>query len=345
MHEGSPLIVTGVAGFIGYHTAKALLAKNIAVVGVDSLTTYYDVRLKQARLRDLQSSSGFSFHKIDVADSAALHEVFEVTRPRAVVHLAAQAGVRYSIENPEVYVASNLVGFANVLECCRRHEVQHLVYASTSSVYGANSTVPFSEHHTTDHPVSFYAATKKANEVMAHSYAWLYGLPCTGLRFFTVYGPWGRPDMALFKFTDAILKGQPIDVYNNGDMVRDFTYVDDIVKGVVGVLEVPPQRNPEWDRSAPHPGSSSAPYRILNIGNGRPVQLMRYVEVLEKCLGKKAEIRFMPMQAGDVQKTFADTSELERTVGYKPVTTIESGIGRFVDWYLDYFHKKNEKSE
>lgn len=308
-------------------------------MGIDSLTSYYDVTLKQARLRDIQSSSGFSFHKIDIADSAALRAVFEATRPRAVVHLAAQAGVRYSIENPEAYVASNLVGFANMLECCRRHHVQHLVYASTSSVYGANATVPFSEHHATDHPVSFYAATKKANEAMAHSYAWLYGLPCTGLRFFTVYGPWGRPDMALFKFTAAILKGEPIDIYNNGDMVRDFTYVDDIVEGVLRVLDNPPQMSSVWDAANPDPAFSSAPYRVFNIGNNSPVQLMRYVEVLEQCLGKKAEIRFLPMQAGDVQKTYADTSELDKAVGYKPGTSIEVGVKRFVDWYLEYYAK------
>lgn len=336
-------MVTGAAGFIGYHTTNRLLSMGREVLGIDSLTPYYDVTLKQARLKTLQTRETFDFQSIDIADTAALRKVFDQYRPDAVVHLAAQAGVRYSIENPEAYVSSNLIGFANVLECCRKHEVQHLVFASTSSVYGANTTVPFSEHHTTDHPVSFYAATKKANEAMAHSYAWLYGLPCTGLRFFTVYGPWGRPDMALFKFTDAILKGVPIEVYNNGDMVRDFTYIDNIVEGVIRILEKPPKKNPNWNAAAPDPASSAAPYRIFNIGNGQPVKLMRYIEVLEECLGRKAEIRFLPMQPGDVHSTYADTSELDKAVGYKPSTPIEIGVRKFVDWYLGYYQKQGAK--
>lgn len=338
------VLVTGAAGFIGYHTAKRLGEKGISVAGIDSLTAYYDVTLKQARLGDLQSNPGFFFHKIDVADSAALRGIFESARPRVVIHLAAQAGVRYSIENPEAYVSSNLVGFANILECCRRHEVQHLVFASTSSVYGANATVPFSEHHTTDHPVSFYAATKKANEAMAHSYAWLYSVPCTGLRFFTVYGPWGRPDMALFKFIEAILAGKPIPVFNNGNMVRDFTYVDDIVEGVIRVLNQPAQPNSEWDGHSPDPASSTAPYRIYNIGNSKPVDLMRYVEVLEQCLGMKAIIDFQPMQPGDVPETYADTSELQKAVGYKPSTPIEIGVRKFVDWYMSYYERQDAKT-
>ncbi|MGQ0578868.1 MAG: NAD-dependent epimerase [Betaproteobacteria bacterium] len=339
------VVVTGAAGFIGYHTAKQLLGRRISVTGIDSLTTYYDVKLKQARLEELRRHNRFSFHGIDVADAEAVRTIFEQYRAHSVVHLAAQAGVRYSIENPEAYVSSNLVGFANILECCRKHEVQHLVFASTSSVYGANTTVPFSEHCATDHPVSFYAATKKANEAMAHSYAWLYGLPCTGLRFFTVYGPWGRPDMALFRFTDAILKGEPIEVYNNGDMVRDFTYVDDIVEGVLRVLQHPPVKNNAWSAERPDPASSSAPYRILNIGNGQPVQLMRYIQVLEECLGRKAEIRFLPMQPGDLHKTFADISELDKAVGYKPNTPIEIGVRKFVDWYRSYYQKQNGTGE
>jgi len=330
-------VVTGAAGFIGYHLAARLLAAGMSVVGIDSVSPYYDVTLKRRRLDDLQRHKGFLFHEIDLVDLSSLVAVFTECRPKFVIQLAAQAGVRYSIDNPSAYVTSNLVGFANILECCRRMHVGHLVFASTSSVYGANTTVPFSEHHGTDHPVSFYAATKKANEAMAHSYAYLYALPCTGLRFFTVYGPWGRPDMALFKFTKAILSGEPIEVYNNGLMVRDFTYVDDIVEGVVRVLNQPASKNATWDARHPDPASSSAPYRIFNIGNSQPVKLMRYIEVLEKYLGKKAVINFQPMQPGDVPETWADVSELKAAVGYSPRTGIEDGIGRFVDWYLAYY--------
>ncbi|UCH48853.1 MAG: NAD-dependent epimerase [Betaproteobacteria bacterium] len=334
------VLVTGAAGFIGYHVAKRLLSAEQRIVAVDSLNAYYDVGLKRARLRNLEAYPNFTFHKMDIADAAALQRVFEQYRPGCVIHLAAQAGVRYSIESPDAYVTSNLVGFGNILEACRHFGVGHLVFASTSSVYGANVTVPFSEHHLTDHPVSFYAATKKANEVMAHSYAWLYGLPCTGLRFFTVYGPWGRPDMALFRFTDAILSDDPIDVYNNGDMVRDFTYIDDIVEGVIRILEVPPRGDAMWRAEDPDPATSSACFRVFNLGHGKPVPLMSYIEVLERSLGKKAKVRFLPMQPGDVYKTYADTTELRVAVGYEPVTSVEDGVKQFVDWYRDYYKRQ-----
>lgn len=334
------VLVTGAAGFIGSNVCSRLLAREQEVIGLDNLNAYYDVRLKEARLARLKRSKTFSFVAAGVEDSAALQRVFAQGRPVQVVHLAAQAGVRYSIDHPEAYVSSNLVGFANMLEVCRHNRVEHLVFASTSSVYGASRTIPFSEHGVTDHPVSFYAATKKANEAMAHSYAHLYRLPCTGLRFFTVYGPWGRPDMALFKFTEAILAGRPIQVFNNGDMVRDFTYVDDIVEGIVKVLDQPAEPNPTWNGKAPDPATSSAPYRIYNIGNSQPINLMRYIEVLETCLGKKAIVNFQPMQPGDVPETYADTTELEKAVGYKPDTPIEIGVKRFVDWYLEYSEKK-----
>ena len=331
------VIVTGAAGFIGSHVSMRLLEQGREVIGLDNLNAYYDLRLKEARLARLRASAGFSFRKVGMEDGAALAATFAAEKPQQVVHLAAQAGVRYSIDHPEAYVASNLVGFANVLEGCRHNRVGHLVFASTSSVYGASRQIPFSEHGVTDHPVSFYAATKKANEAMAHSYAHLYRLPCTGLRFFTVYGPWGRPDMALFKFTEAILTGKPIQVFNHGKMVRDFTYVDDIVEGICRVLDQPAKANPEWDGSSPDPATSLAPYRIYNIGNSRPVELMRYIQVLEGCLGRKATIDFQPMQPGDVPETCADTTELQKAVGYKPDTSIEDGVKRFVDWYLDYY--------
>ena len=334
------IMVTGAAGFIGSHVARRLLERKWEVIGLDNSNAYYDVRLKEARLARLRQSGNFSFVKAGVEDSPALQRVFAQARPVRVVHLAAQAGVRYSIEHPQAYVSSNLVGFANMLEVCRHSRVGHLVFASTSSVYGASRMIPFSEHGVTDHPVSFYAATKKANEAMAHSYAHLYRLPCTGLRFFTVYGPWGRPDMALFKFTEAILAGRPIQVFNNGNMVRDFTYVDDIVEGIVKVLDQPAEPDPNWNAKAPDPASSSAPYRIYNIGNSTPVNLMRYIEVLETCLGKKAIVDFQPMQPGDVPETYADTAALEKAVGYKPDTPIEVGVKRFVDWYLEYCDKK-----
>ena len=330
------VLVTGAAGFIGFGTVKALLGQNHEVFGIDSLNEYYDPELKRRRLRELGPDWNSRFRQLDIADAEALRAIFSEWKLTHVVHLAAQAGVRYSIEHPEAYVMSNLVGFANILETCRQHNVAHLVFASTSSVYGASRQIPFSEHGVADHPVSFYAATKKANEAIAHSYAHLYRMPCTGLRFFTVYGPWGRPDMALFKFTKAILAGQPIEVYNNGDMVRDFTYVDDIVEGIVRVLAQPATANPAWDDRKPDPATSSAPYRIFNIGNSQPVNLMRYIEVLEKCLGKKAVIDFKPMQPGDVPETYADTSELRRAVDYKPETTIEVGIKRFAEWYREY---------
>ena len=341
MDSKPTVLVTGAAGFIGSSVCSRLLAREQQVIGLDNLNAYYDVRLKQARLARLALSKKFSFVAAGVEDSAALQRVFAEARPVQVVHLAAQAGVRYSIDHPEAYVSSNLVGFANMLEVCRHNGVGHLVFASTSSVYGASRLIPFSEHGVTDHPVSFYAATKKANEAMAHSYAYLYRLPCTGLRFFTVYGPWGRPDMALFKFTEAILAGRPIQVFNGGNMVRDFTYVDDIVEGILKVLDRPAAPNPDWNGKAPDPASSSAPYRIYNIGNSRPENLMRYIEVLEHSLGRKAIMDFQPMQPGDVPETYADTSELEKAVGYKPDTPIEVGVKRFVDWYLEYSGKKS----
>ncbi len=333
------VLVTGAAGFIGSHVALRLLDRGWEVIGLDNLNAYYDLRLKEARLARLQQSKAFSFQKVSIEDAGVLSRVFTDAKPRRVVHLAAQAGVRYSIDHPEAYVASNLVGFANILEGCRHAEVEHLVFASTSSVYGASQQIPFSEHGVTDHPVSFYAATKKANEALAHSYAHLYRLPCTGLRFFTVYGPWGRPDMALFKFTEAILAGRPIQVFNHGKMVRDFTYIDDIVEGICRVLDQPAKSNPDWDGKSPDPATSAAPYRIYNIGNSRPVDLMRYVQVLEECLGRKATIDFQPMQPGDVPETYADTTELQKAVNYKPDTSIEEGVKRFVDWYLNHYRE------
>ncbi len=331
------VLVTGAAGFIGSVLAHRLLDRGDEVVGLDNLNDYYDVRLKEARLARLQAREGFHFVKLDIVDRRAMAELFRDQKFDAVVHLAAQAGVRYSIENPLAYVDANLVGFANVLEGCRRAGVKHLAFASTSSVYGAGTKMPFSEHGGTDHPLTLYAATKKANEVMAHSYAHLYGLPCTGLRFFTVYGPWGRPDMALFRFTRGILAGEPIQVYNRGDMVRDFTYVDDIVEGIVRVLDRPASPQPGWDGNNPDPATSLAPYRIFNIGSNRPVKLMRYIEVLERCLGKKAKLELLPMQPGDVPATYADVSDLEAAVGFRPATTVEDGVSRFVAWYKDYY--------
>ncbi|MBC7173952.1 MAG: NAD-dependent epimerase, partial [Polyangiaceae bacterium] len=315
-----PILVTGAAGFIGYHLAEALLARGDRVVGVDNLNDYYDVRLKEARLARLEASPSFRFHRIDVADSDALRELFEAERPVRVAHLAAQAGVRYSLERPDQYVSSNLVGFANILERCRHGEVAHLVYASSSSVYGGNTQMPFSVHDNVDHPFSLYAATKKANELMAHSYSHLYALPTTGLRFFTVYGPWGRPDMALFLFTRAILEGKPIRVFNHGNMRRDFTYVDDIVEGVVRVLDHTAPSNPAWSSDAPDPSSSRAPYRVYNIGNQEPIELLEMIRVLEEKLGKVAEKELLPMQPGDVPATYADVEALVRDVGFRPGT-------------------------
>ena len=331
------ILVTGSAGFIGYHVAERLLARGDEVVGLDNLNTYYDPSLKRARLARLEAQPGFRFAKIDLADRAAMERLFTDGGIRRVVHLAAQAGVRYSIENPHAYADSNLTGTLHVLEGCRHHGVEHLVFASTSSVYGANTKMPFSVHQNVDHPLSFYAATKKANELMAHTYAALYQLPVTGLRFFTVYGPWGRPDMALFQFTRNILAGKPIDVFNYGNHRRDFTYVDDIAGGVIAALGRVAAPDPQWDGDHPDPATSRAPYRLYNIGNNRPVPLMRYIEVLEQCLGRKAEKNLLPLQVGDVPDTWADAEDLVRDVGYRPSTPVEEGVARFVAWYLDYY--------
>jgi len=331
------ILVTGTAGFIGSHVAQRLLDRGDEVVGFDSVNDYYDVSLKEARLKLLNGREGFSFVRGDLADRKLMADLFASGDFEKVIHLAAQAGVRYSIVNPHAYIDSNITGFMNILEGCRHNGVKHLVYASSSSVYGANTTMPFSVHHNVDHPVSLYAATKKANELMAHTYASLYGLPCTGLRFFTVYGPWGRPDMALFIFTKAILEGRPIDVYNQGRMRRDFTYIDDIVEGVVRVTDRVAAPNPDWSGNAPDPGTSYAPNRVYNIGNNSPVELLRFIEVLEEKLGKKAVMNLMPIQPGDVPATCADVDDLMEDVGFRPATSIEEGIGRFVDWYRDYY--------
>src|SRR5438552_14620590 len=331
------VLVTGAAGFIGSTLAHRLLDRGDQVVSIDKSNDYYDVRLEQAILELLRARSGFLFQKLDIVEREPMGELFAAGKFGAVVHLAAQAGVRYSIENPSAYIDANLVGFMHVLEGCRHAKVGHLVFASSSSVYGANTRLPFSEHDNVDHPVSLYAATKKANELMAHSYAHLYGLPCTGLRFFTVYGPWGRPDMALFKFTRGILAGEPLPVFNRGQMVRDFTYIDDIVEGVVRVVDRPAEPDPTWSGERPDSARSSAPWRIYNIGNNPPTHSMRYIEVLEKCLGKKAIIDLQPIQPGDVPSTYADTTELEAATGFKPATTVEPGVRRFVDWYREYY--------
>jgi len=331
------ILVTGAAGFIGSALTLKLLERGDTVHGIDNLNDYYDVTLKKARLERLSTREKFSFEKLDIADRAEMGSLFARYKFDAVMNLAAQAGVRYSIENPHAYIESNIVGFCNILEGCRHSKVGHLVFASSSSVYGANTRLPFSEHDNIDHPISLYAATKKANELMAHTYAHLYGLPTTGLRFFTVYGPWGRPDMALFKFTKNILEGKAIEVFNNGNMIRDFTYVDDIVEGVVRVMDRPAEPDPAWNSAAPDPARSRAPYRIYNIGNNKPVQLMRYIEVLERALGKKAQIEMLPMQPGDVPATTADVSALESDIGYRPKTTVEEGVPRFVEWYRRYY--------
>ena len=330
------VLVTGAAGFIGYHTAQALLERGDEVVGIDNLNPYYDPALKRQRLERL-ARPAFRFEAVDLADRAAMSALFAGGGFDRVVHLAAQAGVRYSIENPEAYVDSNLVGFINVLEGCRAQRVGHLVYASTSSVYGANTRMPFSESQGTAHPLSLYAATKKANEMMAHSYAAIHGLPSTGLRFFTVYGPWGRPDMALFLFTERILAGRPIQVFNRGRHRRDFTYIDDIVRGVVAAVDRVATADPAWDSDAPDPGTSRVPYRIYNVGNRAPVELMRYIEVLEECLGRKAEKEFLPLQRGDVPETASDLTRIEHDLDFHPSTPIEVGVRRFVDWYLAHY--------
>jgi UDP-glucuronate 4-epimerase len=330
-------LVTGTAGFIGYHVAERLLARGDEVVGVDNVNSYYDPTLKEARLERLGRHGGFANHRIGVEDRDAMASLFAAARPSRVIHLAAQAGVRYSLENPHAYVDANLVGFVNVLEGCRHNGVEHLAYASSSSVYGANEAMPFSVHDNVDHPLSLYAATKKANELMAHTYSHLYGLPTTGLRFFTVYGPWGRPDMALFLFTRAILEGRPIDVFNHGDMRRDFTYIDDIVEGVVRVADAIPEGNPSWSGAEPDPGTSRAPYRVFNIGNSEPVALMDMIAALERSLGRVAEKNFLPMQAGDVPATWADVSDLQEWVDFRPATPIDDGIAAFVDWYREFY--------
>ena len=329
-------MVTGAAGFIGYHVAEKLLARGDQVLGIDNVNDYYDVSLKEARLERLAPHENFRFARVDLADRPALEAEFAEFAPEVVINLAAQAGVRYSLTNPHAYVESNLVGFMNVLEGCRHHDVEHLVYASSSSVYGANTITPFSVHDNVDHPLSLYAASKKANELMAHTYSHLYRLPTTGLRFFTVYGPWGRPDMALFLFTKAILEGRPIDVFNHGNMRRDFTYIDDIVEGVVRTADRPATANPEWSGADPDPGTSNAPFRVYNIGNNQPVELLRMIEILENALGQEAEKNFLPMQAGDVPATYADVDALVEDVGFRPSTPLEVGVGRFVEWYRDY---------
>jgi UDP-glucuronate 4-epimerase len=331
------ILVTGAAGFIGFHTCQRLLARGDAVLGLDNLNSYYDVSLKQARLAQLQPLPGFRFIQADLADRPTIEHLFSSEPFDIVIHLAAQAGVRYSLENPHAYVDSNLTGFMSILEGCRHNEIKHLVFASSSSVYGANTVTPFSVHQNVDHPISLYAATKKANELMAHSYASLYNLPVTGLRFFTVYGPWGRPDMAYFSFTKAILEDRPITIFNNGMMQRDFTYVDDIVEGIVRVADRPAAPNPGWSGSEPDPGTSFAPYRIYNIGNNQPVELLRFIETLELHLGKIAQKNFLPMQAGDLPVTFADIDDLVADIGFKPSTTIEEGIQYFARWYRDYY--------
>ena len=331
------ILVTGAAGFIGMHVSQLLLARGDSVVGIDNLNDYYDPQIKRDRLARLTPHANFRFTQMDVADRAAMNKLFADERFDRVVHLAAQAGVRYSLVNPQAYIDSNVVGFTNVLEGCRHTSVQHLAYASSSSVYGGNTAMPFSEHHNLDHPVSMYAATKKANELMAHTYSHLFRLPTTGLRFFTVYGPWGRPDMALFLFTKAILEGRTIDVFNHGRMIRDFTFVDDIAEGVVRVLDRPATADPAFDAARPDPARSNAPYRIFNIGNSDPVKLMDFIEAIEKAVGKVASKNFMPLQDGDVPATFADVSELTAWTGFKPATPIVEGVGRFVRWYREYF--------
>ena len=331
------ILVTGAAGFIGFHLSQALLSRGDHVIGIDNLNSYYDVNLKHARLAQLKKSPHFTFETIDLIEKEKLNQLFKKHPIQFVAHLAAQAGVRYSIENPDIYVSSNVVGFLNILECCRHHHTQHLVYASTSSVYGAHTKQPFNESDHVDHPMTLYAATKKSNELMAHAYASLYQLPVTGLRFFTVYGPWGRPDMALFLFTKNILENKPINIFNHGEMIRDFTYVSDIVEGIMRALDHPAQSNKNWDSDHPDCATSYAPYRIYNIGNSNPIPLMRYIEALEKALNKKAHYNMMPMQMGDVPSTFADVSRLEKELHYHPRTMIEEGIKNFVTWYQEYY--------
>jgi UDP-glucuronate 4-epimerase len=331
------VLVTGVAGFIGMHVAQRLLMRGDTVLGIDNLNDYYDPNLKYARLAQLTPHTGFKFRFMDIADRSAISYLFDREKFDRVVHLAAQAGVRYSIENPLAYIDSNIVGFAHILEGCRRNGCEHLAYASSSSVYGANTEMPFSVHHNVDHPLSLYAASKKTNELMAHTYSHLFSLPTTGLRFFTVYGPWGRPDMALFKFTKAIIDGSPIQVFNYGKHRRDFTYIDDIVEGVIRVLDRPAPPNPKWDGNIPDPGTSRAPWRVYNIGNNNPVELVDFITALEKALGKTAIKELLPLQAGDVPDTYANVEDLIEQIQYKPSTTVEDGIDLFIGWYRDYF--------
>lgn len=331
------ILITGAAGFIGFHLSKRLLDQSYQIIGIDNLNDYYDPSLKQSRLEILGKYNNFIFHKVDLKDKAAVDNIFEIYQPTHIINLAAQAGVRYSIENPYAYVDSNLTGFMNILEACRNYPVDHLLYASSSSVYGGNKVAPFSTNHNVDHPVSLYAATKKSNELMAHTYSHLYGIPTTGLRFFTVYGPYGRPDMAYFSFTKDILVGKPIKVFNHGKMERDFTYIDDIVEGIVKLIDKAPTANKEWDESKDDLSTSFAPYKIYNIGNNNPVQLMRFINALESALGKEAEKVYMDMQPGDVLRTYADVSDLERDINFKPSTSIEDGLNKFVEWYEDYY--------
>ena len=333
------ILVTGSAGFIGFNLTKKLLKLNHSVIGIDNLNDYYEVTLKENRLKEINDDN-FSLHQIDLENREALNKVFKLEKPDVVINLAAQAGVRYSLENPHAYIESNIVGFMNILEACRHNKVGQLIYASSSSVYGANTSLPFSTSDNIDHPLSLYAATKKANELMAHTYSSLYGIPTTGLRFFTVYGPWGRPDMALFKFTKNIIEGKPIDVYNNGDMMRDFTYVDDIVEAISRLVEKKAKPNPEWSGKNPDPSSSYAPYKVYNIGNNSPVSLMEFIEAIEEKLGKKAIKNYMPLQAGDVPATYANVEDLYRDIDFRPQTSIKDGVGKFVDWYIDYYKVK-----
>ncbi|OGT97907.1 MAG: capsular biosynthesis protein CpsI [Geobacteraceae bacterium GWC2_48_7] len=332
------ILITGAAGFIGFHLSKRFLARGDEVIGLDNLNDYYDVRLKQDRLKQLQKEVGFRFVKCSLEDREVVEKLFAEEKFDKVVNLAAQAGVRYSLKNPHAYISSNIVGFMNILEGCRHNGVKHLVYASSSSVYGANTAMPFSVHHNVDHPVSLYAATKKSNELMAHSYSSLYQLPTTGLRFFTVYGPWGRPDMAYFSFTKAILEGLPIDVFNHGKMQRDFTFIDDIVEGVIRACDRIPEPDPEWKGTQPDPATSYAPYRIYNLGNNNPVELLLFIETIEKSVGKTAVKNWLPMQAGDILTTFADVDDLINDVGFRPSTSIEEGVGKFVEWYRRYYN-------
>lgn len=331
------VLVTGSAGFIGHALSQRLLQRGDEVIGIDNLNDYYDVNLKQARLQRLAEQPGFTDIRCNLENADAINNAFSAHKPQRVVNLAAQAGVRYSLQNPQAYVSANLVGFVNILEACRHNHIEHLVYASSSSVYGANTQMPFSVHHNVDHPVSLYAASKKSNELMAHTYSHLFDLPTTGLRFFTVYGPWGRPDMALFLFTKAILNDEPIDVFNNGNHSRDFTYIDDIIEGVLRVIDQVATPNEQWDSDKPDSATSKAPYRLYNIGSNNPVQLNRYIEILENCLGKTATKNYLPMQAGDVPSTYADVDALVKDVGYKPQTAIEDGVARFVSWYRDFY--------